>query len=657
MRFALSYLQLPILSVACLLLVECASKPQKKEPIPATPAAHAEFQKAKKLAAKNKPAGIAAYKKFIQRHPGSDLVDQAYLGIGHIYFEGNKYNEAYQAYIAIFRGDIISKNEARAGMMAAKCLTELGRIEEASSLAGEARKAMGLGSDIDLELSKLQFSLYSRLNDKIDALRALVQVSEKETTEANRKAYRLKAVDYVEQLSARELEDVARNSDFQVVRAQALFKVGFAYFEARDFDKANSYLQDAITLVPTSESAERAREMLKQINARSEVDFRTIGVVLPLSGPQANVGQRTLKGLQLGLGIYGQDRSEFRLAVQDSEGNPDIAKRAVEKLVVDDHVMAIVGDLTGRSAQAVASKCEELGVPNVTLSQKSGLTDLGPFVFRSALTGEMQIQKLVQAAMEDFGYKRFAILHPNDSYGTEYANIFWDEVLSRGGEIVGVQSYQSGETDFNEPVKRLVGTYFVEDRLPEYKLRVRDWAKKQKSVSARNRPPADLLPPVVQFDALFIPDDVKALGQIAPTLAYNDISKMPLLGTNLWNSRGLIERGQKYVENSLFVDGQGLDVSSGKKSPFLSGYKSTFGDDPSLFEAQAYDVGILLRQIIASGERSRVGLSEKLQGTTTFSGALGTMYMNPRRELVRPMTLFTVKAGNITPLAEKALRR
>ena len=68
----------------------------------------------------------------------------------------------------------------------------------------------------------------------------------------------------------------------------------------------------------------------------------------------------------------------------------------------------------------------------------------------------------------------------DEPFGVEYANLFWDEVLARGGSIAGAQIYSPAETDFRGPVKRLVGTYYLEDRKTEYQGRLKEWYKKQK---------------------------------------------------------------------------------------------------------------------------------------------------------------------------------
>ena len=200
-------------------------------------------------------------------------------------------------------------------------------------------------------------------------------------------------------------------------------------------------------------------------------------------------------------------------------------------------------------------------------------------------------------------------------------------------------------------MQRLTGLFYLDDRSEEYKAKLKDWQEKNPTRSARVKPPGieEMLRPVVDFQALFIPDSTKALGQIAPMLLYNDVENVRLLGTNLWNTGDLVQRGQKLIEESVFVDSFLLNDPQFMGSEFYANYKSTYGEPPGVFEVQGYDSGLLLRQIIASGEASRVGVSERLASLQNFSGALGVLSVNQNREIRRPVIALTVREGKVIP--------
>jgi len=483
----------------------------------------------------------------------------------------------------------------------------------------------------------------------LEASKDYVTLSVNSKTKSDQEYFRLRAVNLLEnKLQPKELEEVSDESDYGFLRGHAFYRLGEQALENKDANKAKKYFSAVEEYLPGSDLALRAQDILAQMEAIRSVESKTVGVVLPLSGKNAQVAQRALRGIEMGLGLH-LAGSGFKLAVMDSEGNADTARRGVERLVKEDNAIAIIGSLLSKTAPAVAAKAEELEVPSIGLSQRSGLTEVGPHVFRNSITSAMQVRHLVRVAMEEQGKKKFAILYPNDAYGVEFANIFWDEVLARGGQITAVQIYSTRETDFRLPIQRLVGTYYGEARQDEYNVRLKEAQHADKKRSIRQANVENVLPPVTDFDAIFIPDSVKALGQIAAMLAYNDVRNVTLMGTNLWNTAGISKRAGNFVDNLLFVDSFVPQVDMGTRSRFLAEYKSLFNEDPSLIEIQAYDSALILRQLIASGATSRSELTTKLTELKRFPGALGNLNMSTDREIERPLVALTLVKGNITP--------
>ncbi len=638
-------------------VASCSTTPDKKPPTLAPPQITAEFNRAKDLISKKKTTkGLLLLKNLSKAHAQTELADDALMLLGETYYRSRDYERAYKSFITVVRSNIYSPVEAQALYMSAKSLTMLSRYDEALSLISTLIEKHKIEPKEELSVYKLKFLLLSKLGDKLDSVRTLVILAKMEPSLSKRKSYKLKAIDFVElELNFDDLQKASSDDSFGFARGHAFYKLGLHFFEKQNYSDALSAFERAAEILPNSDISEQAQGYINQVLARQVVEPKTIGVVLPLTSQHSKVAYRTLRGLQLGLGVYGQNKSQFKLAIIDSEANPDSARRAVERLVLEDHAIAVVGSLLSKTAAAVAAKSEELGVPNITLSQKSGLTDIGRNVFRNALTSQMQVQMLVKTAMELRGFKRFAILYPNDNYGIEYANLFWDEVLARGGQITAVQTYRPKETDFSGPIKRLTGTFYYEDRLTEYRSLLKEWYKKQKYISSRTSPPGDLLPPAIDFDALFIPDSARTLGQIAPMMAYQEVNNVTLLGTNIWNSYNTVKRGQQYVENSIFVDGLLLSDRRFSQSDFYKEFYSTFQLKPSIFESQAYDIGLLLRQLIIDGHRTRDELAGALRSVKNFNGSYGSLDMSDKRELSRPLYSLTIHNGKIIPLTSELI--
>ncbi len=640
-----------ILSFVILLffLSNCTTLQRKQPPLKAKPIATAKLANIKKINAKKRlTLALSKLNTLISETASTDISDDAHILAGEVALMLNDHELAYKYFLGVVNSNIYSPLEVYAITQASESLTKLGRFDVSLALVQKGLSLRNTPTKDKVKLYQLKFSILLQLGDRLEAFEALAYLSKNHPLSGQQKSYRIKALDYIEStLNKDEVYWVARRSSENIFKARAYFKLGQESFENRQFDKAKDYLEEVTELLPDSDISEKSLYIITQIDARRTVKPKTIGAILPLSGRHSKVAYKILRGLQLGLGIFGPNPSDFKLAVIDSEGNPDAARRAVERLVTEDHVIAIVGSLLSKTAVAVASKANELGIPNIALSQKSGITDVGEYVYRNALTSEMQIAELVRIVMEEHGMKSFAVLYPNDNYGTEYTNLFWDHVLARGGKIVGVQPYNSKETDFRGPMARLVGKYYLDDRLEEYKIIANNWYTKQKYINSRITPPDDLLDPIVDFDAIFIPDSTKVVGQIAPMLAYHDIKNMTLIGTNLWNTPSLLRRGQAFVEGSLFVDSLLPNDKSFKASEFYQNFSRTFSKRPSAFESQAYDAGIILRQIIASGIKTRIEVKEKLLQLNSFPGSIGTLDTNLRRELTRPLVKLGVMNGSI----------
>jgi branched-chain amino acid transport system substrate-binding protein len=662
-RFSMKTSFRALFILTALSLGSCSTGPTRAPEVPkkpsekVSPAVAQELRNAKALAdSGDSKRALPRLKKIVAQHPDSDVALDARFSMGNLHYANQQFAEALVDYEYVVKSPIQSPLEAEASIRAARCYLKLARPRDAEALLENLATHPGLTQDQLLQASQLQFEAYIADNRPLDALVILVSLAQNHPQPVEREKYRLKSLEVLERVAGDDLRTVADESKYGFLQASAKYRYALYMAENRDYGRARTLLAEAAQLAPGSELADRANALILQIDSRNKVDAKTVGVILPLSGKQAGTGYKALRGIQLGLGIYGKAKSNFRLAVIDSEGNPDVARRAVERLVTEDNVIAIIGGLLSKTASSEATKAQELGVPSIMLTQKSGVTQSGDFIFRNALTSQMQIQYLVDVAMNRLGLKSFAVIFPNDPYGIEYTNLFWDEVKARGGSIVAAQPYDSKENDFRGHVQRLVGTFYNEDRSEEYRLRLKAFQEKNPHRSSRQSAPSmeEILQPVIDFDAIFIPDSIRAVGQIAPMLAYNDINKVRLLGTNLWNNSALVTRGQKFVENAVFVDGFNGTDRNFLTSDFYSNFKGAFEEEPGLTEMQAYDSGLIIRQLIASGETNRMSLARKMATLQNFNGAIGPLSVNAEREFKRPVTALLVKDGKIGPLLETA---
>ena len=380
------------------------------------------------------------------------------------------------------------------------------------------------------------------------------------------------------------------------------------------------------------------------------MDPYTIATILPLTGKQAHVGQRSLDGLGLGLGLYDKTPSPFKLVVKDSKSSNLSIQENIKDIFLQHQAIGIVGGVISQSAIKLAQEAQQFMIPTILLSQKSNLTQAGSFIFQNAITNQHIVSHLVKTLIHDLDHKNLAILYPNDPFGVEYANLFWDHVQQEGGKIVGAQTYKTEETDFTNSIKRLTGTYYYEDRDEEFRdLLTANWFKIQKQT--RNKQNLrELLPPVVNFSAIFIPDSIKSLHQIAPYFKAQEVKDIVFAGPSLWNSPRLLNQKKQLLEGTFFVDALITDHPQFKESYFYKQFQETFDYSPGLFEFLSYQSGLAFRQVIESGAKTREEFRNQLLKIKEVPSPMGRITLSKNREFIYPITSLNVKNSTISPL-------
>lgn len=463
-------------------------------------------------------------------------------------------------------------------------------------------------------------------------------------------------------LNTSELESVNRDPSLSAYRPIALWQLGQTYQKNKRSSQALDTYENLSSQFPQHQLANRANAMIELIQASQSVDSSVIGAVLPLTGRSASVGQHALNALRLGLGVDKPD-ARFKLVTFDTQSNPDLAASGVDKLLIENKVIAIVGGLSAKEATLLAQRTELFSIPYIALSQKPGLTATGDFVFRNSLTPEMQVDQLVDFAAEKLSAKRYAILYPNDSYGVEFANIFWDHVLAHGGQVTAVQTYDPKENDFTGIIQQLVGTYYPEGRPEEYKQRLEELKnvkrlRAQKNKKENKKPVVknsreheveeSVLQPIVDFDVLFLPDSGKTLSQVMAFMKVNEVSNLTYLGTNIWNSPDIIKRSSAGTKDKIyFVDAIDPNDTSVRETPFFKEYFALYNEEPTLIEMQAYESAKILRDQISSGGTSRDSLASRLRIMGRSTGVTGQLRMTNQREIERPVHVLSLDNGLI----------
>lgn len=372
---------------------------------------------------------------------------------------------------------------------------------------------------------------------------------------------------------------------------------------------------------------------------------RHVGVILPLSGRFASYGRKALDGILLASRLYDTTESSFQLFIEDSGSNPIVAAQAVDELVNEKNVMIIIGPLNRKESEAVASIASQLKVPNLSLTAKEGISEKSPYVFQNGITARIQMESLVTFCVREKQFSRFAVLTPDNEFGRDMAKEFLGAVEKAGALVVGFQMYPPEETDFRPYVQKIVA---LSDPHLHRKL---EWAKLNQFIreeKARGiRDPKANLPPIVDFDALLIPDSPKVAHQILASLNYHyvDVEEITSLGTTEWNSADLLKQGGKLLEGALFPVGL-RQAPVSKQQRFQRSFTDAYGTKPDLLSAQAFEamelVGFALQNI---NSNDRGELLKQLLAMRDFESSLGTVTVDRTRIVHRKLPIVMLGRG------------
>jgi hypothetical protein len=259
--------------------------------------------------------------------------------------------------------------------------------------------------------------------------------------------------------------------------------------------------------------------------------------------------------------------------------------------------------------------------------------------------------------MKEKAMRRFAIFYPANPYGNFFMNLFWDKVVEMGGEITAVESYGEDETDFAESIKKMVGLYYprpesVERMLEEIKLIETEVYIMTGRMMDNGGSNAGIKPgeeePIIDFDAVFIPDNHQQVALIAPQFPFYNIFNIPFLGTSLWQSDELLETTGEYIQGSIFPTGFYIGSDSEIVTAFVEKYREMFESDPGILAANGYDTMLFLKDLLGRNEiKSRNDLRNSILSNYLPNGVTGIISFDQSGEVEKTPILLTVKGRRL----------
>lgn len=345
-----------------------------------------------------------------------------------------------------------------------------------------------------------------------------------------------------------------------------------------------------------------------------------VGEYGSMTGPQATFGISTHNGIMMAAdeinaagGINGR---KIKVLSEDDQSKQEEAANAVTKLISQNNVLAILGEVASSASIAAAPICQSNKVPMITPSSTNDeVTRKGDYIFRICFTdsyqGEYQAVFADQWSTTNKKPKNVAILTDVKSdYSQGLAKVFTGKFTALGGKIVGTQSYANGDADFRSQLTAIKAT---------------------------------------NPSLLYVPGYYTDIGQIA--IQARDLGiTVPLLGGDGWESPKLIEIGGKALEGCFYTNHYFYADPSPVVSGFVQKYKERYGQIPDALAALGYDdMKTLADAMKRATKLDGPSLRDAIGKTKGLVGVTGTITIGPERNAMgKKLVIEEIKNGQLT---------
>lgn len=341
-------------------------------------------------------------------------------------------------------------------------------------------------------------------------------------------------------------------------------------------------------------------------------DTILLGEVGSLTGSEAAFGISTRNGIELAIeetnaagGVKGK---KVAVRVYDDQSKPEEAGSATARLISQDKVVAILGEVASSNSLAMAPRAQEAKVPMISPSSTNPkVTEVGDYIFRVCFIDPFQGAVMARFSHDKLKFNRVAILTDKKSaYSEGLTSVFKETFTKLGGTILSVEAYANGDTDFRAQLTNI---------------------KKSKP------------------DGIYVPGYYQSVAIIAEQARELGITA-PMMGGDGWDSAKLFELGGKAVEGAYVSNHYSAEDPSPRVQDFIKKYKEKYGIVPDSLAALGYDSArVTIEAMKRAPDLSGPSLRNAIAETKDFPGVAGTITLDANRNPVKAAVVLKVEDG------------
>lgn len=369
----------------------------------------------------------------------------------------------------------------------------------------------------------------------------------------------------------------------------------------------------AIVSCTKKEEAQQAAAPVSAAPAPAS-DKVVLGHFASLTGDTASFGISTKKGVDLAAKILnaagGFSGKPVEVITYDDQSKPEEASTMVTKLITQDNVSAVLGEVASKLSIVAADVAMRNKTPMISPSSTNPkVTEKGEYIFRICFIDPFQGQVMAKFAKENMKAKTAAILRDQEQdYSVGLADFFKKAFEEGGGKIVLDTSYVSKDTDFKAQLTEI-----------------------------KSKKP----------DVVFVPGYYNQVALILKQARGMGI-KQPVLGGDGWESPDLVKvAGKEALEGTYFSNHYAPDTKEKNAQGFIEAYKKEYGGEvPDAMAALGYDAfNVTIDAMKRANSASREEIKKALTDTKGFKGVTGEISLDATRNAVKSAVVLQFKGG------------
>jgi branched-chain amino acid transport system substrate-binding protein len=336
-----------------------------------------------------------------------------------------------------------------------------------------------------------------------------------------------------------------------------------------------------------------------------------VGYYGSMTGKEATFGISTKNGIMLAVNEInaagGLNGKKIELISYDDKGDSKEAGTAVTRLIDENEVVAVLGEVASSLSIAGGNVCEQKRVPMISPSSTNPRVTAGKkMVFRVCFTDPNQAAAIAAFITHNLHLSKAAILYDQtQAYSKGLRDYFTESFTKMGGTVVADQPYSGGDSDFSAQLSTIKAAG------PE---------------------------------VIFIPGYYTEGGNIAIQARKLGLN-VPLIGGDGWDSSQLTAIGGTSIEGCYYSNHSAPDQPNMKD--FVEKYKRAYNNEtPDALGGLGYDAMMVLFDSMkrAKGLEGRE-LARAIGQTRDFHGVTGDITIDKNHDAAKGVVIVQVQHG------------